>query len=68
MDSNLSQNNYIKTSKYNVFSFLPVNLFEQFRRLANFYFLCLLILQVKSGVSTRATGVLLTGSLSLANR
>uniref|UniRef100_T1K886 Phospholipid-transporting ATPase n=1 Tax=Tetranychus urticae TaxID=32264 RepID=T1K886_TETUR len=39
-------NNYIKTSKYNLFTFIPVNLFEQFRRLANFYFLCLLILQL----------------------
>ena len=40
------QNNYISTSKYNVFTFLPKNLFEQFRRIANAYFLCLLILQV----------------------
>lgn len=41
-----SQDNTIKTSKYNVFSFLPMNLFEQFQRLANAYFLVLLILQV----------------------
>ena len=41
------QNNYIKTSKYTVVTFLPLNLFEQFQRLANFYFLCLLVLQVK---------------------
>lgn len=40
------QNNYIKTSKYNILTFIPQNLFEQFQRLANFYFLCLLILQV----------------------
>lgn len=40
------QNNSIKTSKYNLLSFLPLNLFEQFRRLANAYFLFLLILQV----------------------
>jgi magnesium-transporting ATPase (P-type) len=39
-------NNYIKTSKYTLITFLPLNLFEQFQRLANFYFLCLLILQV----------------------
>ena len=42
----LLQNNRIKTSKYSALTFLPLNLFEQFQRLANFYFLCLLILQV----------------------
>lgn len=42
----LFQNNYIKTSKYSLLTFLPLNLFEQFQRLANFYFLCLLVLQV----------------------
>lgn len=40
------QNNHIKTSKYSLLTFLPLNLFEQFQRLANFYFLCLLVLQV----------------------
>ena len=40
------QNNAIKTSKYNIITFLPLNLFEQFRRLANAYFLFLMILQV----------------------
>ena len=40
------QNNYISTSKYNVITFLPKNLFEQFQRIANAYFLFLLILQV----------------------
>ncbi|KAM8872342.1 phospholipid-transporting ATPase ID [Synchiropus picturatus] len=39
-------NNSIKTSKYNVITFLPLNLFEQFQRLANAYFLFLMILQV----------------------
>ena len=42
----LFQNNRIKTSKYTLLTFLPLNLLEQFQRLANFYFLCLLILQV----------------------
>jgi hypothetical protein len=32
-------NNYISTTKYNLLSFLPLNLFEQFRRIANVYFL-----------------------------
>ncbi|MBA0840335.1 hypothetical protein Goarm_002924, partial [Gossypium armourianum] len=31
--------NYISTTKYNVLTFLPRALFEQFRRVANFYFL-----------------------------
>ena len=41
------QNNFIKTSKYTLLTFLPLNLFEQFQRAANFYFLCLFILQVE---------------------
>ncbi|CAF0782460.1 unnamed protein product [Brachionus calyciflorus] len=32
-------NNRIRTSKYSLISFLPKNLYEQFRRVANFYFL-----------------------------
>jgi len=39
-------NNFIKTSKYTLLTFIPLNLFEQFQRAANFYFLCLLILQL----------------------
>uniref|UniRef100_A0A7N0UN04 Phospholipid-transporting ATPase n=1 Tax=Kalanchoe fedtschenkoi TaxID=63787 RepID=A0A7N0UN04_KALFE len=31
--------NYVRTTKYTVVSFLPKALFEQFRRVANFYFL-----------------------------
>ncbi|KAK7484585.1 hypothetical protein BaRGS_00024217 [Batillaria attramentaria] len=37
--------NHISTSKYNIFTFVPKNLFEQFQRLANAYFLGLLLLQ-----------------------
>uniref|UniRef100_A0A673XR17 Phospholipid-transporting ATPase n=1 Tax=Salmo trutta TaxID=8032 RepID=A0A673XR17_SALTR len=44
--------NAIKTSKYNVFTFLPLNLFEQFQRLANAYFLFLLCLQSIPEVSS----------------
>ncbi|XP_059894053.1 probable phospholipid-transporting ATPase IM [Gadus macrocephalus] len=44
--------NAIRTSKYNVFSFLPLNLFEQFQRLANAYFLVLLILQLIPEISS----------------
>eukprot|EP00105_Crassostrea_gigas_P012614 XP_011428665.1 PREDICTED: probable phospholipid-transporting ATPase IM isoform X2 [Crassostrea gigas] len=44
-------NNYICTSKYTVLTFLPKNGFEQFQRIANFYFLCLLILQLIPAIS-----------------
>ncbi|EHB06942.1 Putative phospholipid-transporting ATPase IC [Heterocephalus glaber] len=47
-------NNAIKTYKYNAFTFLPMNLFEQFKRAANFYFLILLILQAIPEISTLA--------------
>lgn len=44
-----SHNNYadnvVVTSKYKYWNFLPKNLFEQFRRVANFYFLCIVIVQ-----------------------
>ncbi|XP_027128325.1 probable phospholipid-transporting ATPase IM [Larimichthys crocea] len=44
--------NHIKTSKYNVFTFLPINLFEQFQRVANAYFVVLLILQIIPEISS----------------
>ncbi|XP_029999118.1 phospholipid-transporting ATPase ID-like [Sphaeramia orbicularis] len=44
--------NAIKTSKYNFFTFLPLNLFEQFQRIANAYFLFLLVLQVIPAISS----------------
>ncbi|ERE83238.1 putative protein unc-13-like protein [Cricetulus griseus] len=43
--------NSIKTSKYSLFNFLPMNLFEQFQRLANAYFLVLLFLQLIPQIS-----------------
>uniref|UniRef100_A0A5F8HKA4 Phospholipid-transporting ATPase n=1 Tax=Monodelphis domestica TaxID=13616 RepID=A0A5F8HKA4_MONDO len=45
-------NNRIHTSKYNVLTFLPINLFEQFQRVANAYFLFLLILQLIPEISS----------------
>lgn len=39
--------NLITTSKYTLVNFIPRNLFEQFRRLANFYFLVISFIQVK---------------------
>ena len=38
--------NFAKTYKYNVLTFLPIFLFEQFTRVANVYFLIISILQV----------------------
>ncbi|XP_071440397.1 phospholipid-transporting ATPase IF-like [Hetaerina americana] len=32
--------------KYTIWNFLPINLFEQFHRIANFYFLCIAIIQL----------------------
>ncbi len=37
-------NNCIKTTKYTLLSFLPKNLFEQFHRFANLYFLFIVLL------------------------
>ncbi|XP_055843321.1 probable phospholipid-transporting ATPase IM [Episyrphus balteatus] len=61
-------NNYIKTSKYSLITFLPLNLLEQFQRLANFYFLCLLVLQLIPAISSLTpitTAIPLIGVLTL---
>ncbi|KAB0375076.1 hypothetical protein FD755_013568 [Muntiacus reevesi] len=46
------KDNRIHTSKYNILTFLPINLFEQFQRVANAYFLFLLILQLIPEISS----------------
>jgi phospholipid-translocating ATPase len=43
--------NTIKTSKYTMMNFLPKNLYSQFHRVANFYFLFLIILQCIPAIS-----------------
>ena len=40
------KNNKVSTSKYNVLTFLPLNLILQFSKMANFYFLILLIMEM----------------------
>uniref|UniRef100_A0A8C5HAE1 Phospholipid-transporting ATPase n=1 Tax=Gouania willdenowi TaxID=441366 RepID=A0A8C5HAE1_GOUWI len=44
--------NAIRTYKYNVLTFIPLNLYEQFKRAANLYFLALLILQLIPDITT----------------
>ena len=38
--------NAVLTAKYSIISFIPIALFEQFRRLANIYFLFIVILML----------------------
>ncbi len=40
--------NEVTTSKYTLITFLPLNLFEQLSRPANFYFVCIAILQARA--------------------
>ncbi|XP_062452576.1 phospholipid-transporting ATPase IK [Rhea pennata] len=44
--------NAIKTAKYNVLTFLPLNLYEQLHRMANVYFLFVIFLQTFPEIST----------------
>lgn len=43
--------NLVRTSKYTLVNFLPKSLFEQFRRIANFYFLVISLLQLCTTLS-----------------
>lgn len=45
------QQNRIVSTKYSLLTFLPQNLFEQFRRIANFYFLIMTIIALVIGES-----------------
>lgn len=45
------KNNYIRTTKYTALSFIPLALFNQFRRYANIYFLIVAILQSIPSIS-----------------
>ncbi|KAK4656686.1 drs2 neo1 protein [Podospora pseudocomata] len=47
--------NAIRSSRYTIWSFLPKQLFFQFKKLANFYFLVIGILQMVPGLSTTGT-------------
>lgn len=45
------KNNEIDTSKYNLVTFIPKNLFYQFRKLSNLYFLCMSLMEVVKPIS-----------------
>jgi phospholipid-translocating ATPase len=45
-------NNFIRSCRYNVWNFIPRQLFAQFSKLANFYFLIVSILQMQPTLST----------------
>ena len=47
--------NTIRSCKYTVWNFLPRQLYAQFSKLANFYFLCVSVLQMIPGLSTTGT-------------
>ena len=47
--------NTILSSRYTLYNFFPRQLFAQFSKLANFYFLCVSILQLIPGLSTTGT-------------
>ncbi|RPD56361.1 phospholipid-translocating P-type ATPase [Lentinus tigrinus ALCF2SS1-7] len=51
--------NQVITSKYTVITFLPRNLLEQFRRIANIFFLAIAILQFFSIFSTVSPGLVI---------
>ena len=44
IDNQHRKNNKIKTTKYTMLNFFPKNIFEQFHRFANLYFLFIIIL------------------------
>ncbi|KAM5141499.1 phospholipid-transporting ATPase IK-like [Mantella aurantiaca] len=46
--------NRIKTAKYNFFTFIPLNLFEQYHKAPVIYFTCILILQSIPEIATMA--------------
>ncbi|KAF1989986.1 phospholipid-translocating P-type ATPase [Aulographum hederae CBS 113979] len=47
--------NSIRSSRYTAWNFLPRQLWAQFSKLANFYFLCVSIMQMIPGLSTTGT-------------
>ena len=50
-----SRNNGITTSKYTIYTWIPKGTFEQFRRLANIYFLLISVMMRKFFLKLTAT-------------
>ena len=50
-NSNTFEMNYISTTKYNAYSFLPICLLGQFKRYANIYFLVMAVIQCFPAIS-----------------
>ena len=40
----IQKNNYVRTTRYTLLSFVPLTILENFKRVANIYFLCIAIL------------------------
>lgn len=47
--------NIIRSSRYSIWNFVPKQLWFQFSKIANFYFLCVSVLQMIPGLSTTGT-------------
>lgn len=43
--------NIVRTAKYNAFNFIPYNLMNQFKKLANVYFLMITVMQTIPSIS-----------------
>lgn len=52
------RSNYVSTTKYNAFNFIPKSLFEQFRRVANLYFLVVACVSFSPLAPYTATSIL----------
>jgi phospholipid-translocating ATPase len=63
-DSRYTSNQNV-TSKYTILTFLPRNLFEQFRRVANIFFLAIAILQFFPKFSTISPGLVILPLLAV---
>ena len=44
-------NNTVRTSKYNIVTFLPLNILNQFKKMANVYFLIISFMQTIKSIS-----------------
>lgn len=53
------RDNYVSTTKYTAINFIPKSLFEQFRRVANFYFLVVACVSYSPLAPFNATSILI---------